>query len=115
MNYKEIYTELKRIKNSPHNWENKLNPEDFEPYMIDGKVIFEGENPEDNYMMNYLGSYMSLDPCGKFHHFLSPNGIQKRCMRYWNNMEKAAYKLDMWIEAGEGDGCDVYLCKPIEP
>ncbi len=74
MNYKEIYSELKRIKDDPHNWENKFSPEDFEPTKIGDKVIFEGENPEDNYLMNFLGSYMSLDPCGKFHHFLSPNG-----------------------------------------
>lgn len=36
-------------------------------------------------------------------------------MRYWGNMDKAATKLNMWIESGEGDGYDVFLCKPIEP
>jgi hypothetical protein len=114
MNYKEIYSELKRIKNDSHNWENKLTEEDFKPVKLNGKVIFEGDNPDDNYQMNYLGSYMSLDPCGKFHHFLSPNGIQKKCERYWDNMEKACNNLDIWLESGEGDGCDVYLCKQID-
>ena len=113
MTYKQIYQELKRIKNNPHNWENKLNAEDFEPFKIDGKVIYDGADPEDNYQMNYLGSYMSLDPCGKFHHFLSPNGITTRCERYWGNMDKACNNLGMWLESGEGDGCDVYLCKPM--
>ena len=113
MNYKQIKSELKRIKNDPHNWGNKFSPEDLEPFKIDGKIICEGDNPEDNYQMNFLGSYMSLDPCGKFHHFLSPNGVQKRCENYWNSMDKAANDLGMWLESGEGDGCDIFLCKPM--
>ena len=113
MNYREIKKELRRIKNDPHNWENKLTPEDFEPYEINGKIIFEGADPEENYQMNFLGSYMSLDPCGKYHHSLSPNGVTKKCANYWNNMEKACNELDMWLEPGEGDGCDIFLCKLI--
>ena len=92
MNYREIKRELKRIKNSPKNWE-----------------IVEGD--EDNYNSNYLGSYMSLDPCGKYHHFLSPNGVTAKCNRFWENLEKAANDLNMWTESGEGDPTDVYLCK----
>ena len=114
MNYGEIKKELARIKNNAAGWENKLTEEDLKPFYIDGKLICEGSDPEDNYLMNYLGSYMSLDPCGKFHHFLSPNGVTKKCARYWENMEKACNELDMWLESGEGDGCDVFLCKPIK-
>ena len=97
MNYREIKKELNRIKNNPKNWE-----------------ITDSEMDEGQYLTNYLGSYMYLDPCGKYHHFLSPNGIEKRCMRYWDNMERAASELQMWIEPGQGDLCDVFLCKQIE-
>jgi hypothetical protein len=57
----------------------------------------------------YLGSYLSLDPCGKYHHFLSPNGITKRCERFWWNMEECADELGAWIESGQGDGLDMFL------
>jgi hypothetical protein len=97
MNYKEIKTELARIKNDPKNWE-----------------IIDFEDGEGQYMSNFLGTFMSLDPCGKYHHFLSPNGITKKCERFWINMESACNSLQMWIEPGEGDPCDIFLCKTIE-
>jgi len=28
-------------------------------------------------------------------------------------MDKAANDLGMWLESGEGDGCDIFLCKPM--
>ena len=66
---------------------------------------------DDNYLSLYLGSFMSLDPCGRYHHTLSPNGATKTCERYWENLESAAEELGMWIESGEGDPTDIYLCK----
>ena len=47
----------------------------------------------DAYKSIFLGSYLSLDPCGKYHHFLSPNGVTKKCENYWQRLEKAADKL----------------------
>ena len=63
-----------------------------------------------NYKCNYLGSYLSLDPCGKYHHILSLNGVTKRCERFWTNLEECAEELNAWIESGEGNGLDVFLC-----
>ena len=97
MNAKEIKKELLRIKNNPRNWE-----------------VTDFEMDEGQYLSNFLGTYMSLDPCGKYHHFLSPNGVQKRCVRFWENMEKSANELDMWLQSGESDPCDLFLCKNIE-
>jgi hypothetical protein len=57
----------------------------------------------------YLGSFMSLDPCGRYHHILSPNGITAKCVRFWDNLEKCAEELDGWIESGEGDPTDIYF------
>ena len=95
MTYREIYKELKRIKNDPKNWDTVQSDEG------------------DEYQSNFLGSYMSLDPCGRYHNFLSPNGVQKKCERYWENMDTACDKLGMWLSAGEGDLCDIFLNKPI--
>jgi len=96
MNAKEIKKELLKIKNSPKNWE-----------------VTDFEMDEGQYLSNFLGTYMSLDPCGKYHHFLSPNGVTKKCERFWGNLEKSANELNMWIESGEGDPCDIFLCKDI--
>jgi hypothetical protein len=60
----------------------------------------------------YLGSYLDLDPCGKYHHALSPNGLTRKCEEFWENLEAAAEELGGWIEAGEGDPLDTYFCMP---
>jgi len=68
----------------------------------------------NRYRSIYLGSYMSLDPCGRYHHVLSPNKVSSRCERYWEALEKAAERLGGWIESGEGDPTDIYFCLPAE-
>ena len=61
----------------------------------------------------YLGDYMSLDPCGKYHHFLSPNGVTKKCEKYWNDLNEIAEKLGCWIESSEDDPTDIFLVKEV--
>jgi hypothetical protein len=92
MNYREIKKQLKSINDNTSNWD----------------LINE---PDGDYWSNFLGSYMSLDPCGKYHHFLSPNGVTKKCNQFWENLDRAASELNCWIESGEGDPCDIFLCK----
>jgi hypothetical protein len=60
----------------------------------------------------YLGSFMSLDPCGRYHHAISPNNVTSRCERFWENLEECASELGGWIESGEGDPTDIYFCMP---
>lgn len=62
----------------------------------------------------YLGSYMSLDPCGRYHHILSPNGVTKNCAQFWDSLEKIADLLGGWIEGGEGDPTDIYFCMSVD-
>ena len=62
------------------------------------------------YYSTYIGSYMSLDPCGRYHHLLSPNGVTKNCKQYWESLDKVAELLGGWIEGGEGDPTDIYFC-----
>ena len=61
----------------------------------------------------FLGSYISLDPCGRYHHILSPNGYSARCERFWNSLERAAEELGGWIESGEGDPTDIFFSMPV--
>jgi len=68
----------------------------------------------DDYESCFLGTVFALDPCGRYHHaMLSPNGLTARCVAYWESLEKAAERLDMWIENGEGDPCDVFVCRSL--
>lgn len=62
----------------------------------------------------YLGSWMSLDPCGRYHHFISPNGITKKCEIFWKVLDEVASKLGCWIDNGEFDPTDIYLCKEYQ-
>jgi len=97
MTYREIYKQLKDIKRNPKYWDvADVYPDEGEPYYT-----------------TFLGTFMYLDPCGRYHHILSPNGISKRCIRFWDNIDKACNKLGMWISAGEGDLCDVFMNKPM--
>lgn len=57
----------------------------------------------------YLGSFMKLDPCGRYHHMHSPNGITKRCEQFWESLEKVAEDLHGAISSGEGDPTDIYF------
>lgn len=59
----------------------------------------------------YIGSYLTLDPCGRYHHIISPNEVTNRCISYWESLDKAADKLNGWIESGEGDPLDIYFVK----
>ena len=67
---------------------------------------------EEPFYSVYIGSFLSLDPCGRYHHVLSPNGVTKNCMQFWESLDKVASQLGGWIESGEGDPLDQYFCLP---
>lgn len=58
----------------------------------------------------YLGSAMGLDPCGRYHHAISPNNPTTECSLYWKRLYKAAEAAGGWIESGESDPTDIYFC-----
>ena len=75
----------------------------------------ECEDMEGNAIKSaYLGSYMSMDPCGRYHHCLSPNGATSKCERFWESMEAVADELGACIESGEGDPTDIYITQAFE-
>jgi hypothetical protein len=88
MNISEMEEELKKLIPKMEITEN-----------MDGEKI----------LLYYLGSYMSLDPCGKYHHIISPNGATEECEKYWDKLERAASNLGGWINSGEGDPTDIYF------
>ena len=56
----------------------------------------------------FLGTVFALDPCGRYHHMLSPNGYTNKCGRYWESLERQLEKRGMWLTSGEGDPCDQF-------
>jgi hypothetical protein len=60
----------------------------------------------------YLGSFMSLDPCGRYHHVISLNNLTDECEEFWENLDKVAEELGGWTESGEGDPTDIFFCMP---
>jgi hypothetical protein len=71
------------------------------------------DDNDNKYLSQYIGSFMSLDPCGKYHNILSPNNATLRCERFWENLDSVASELNLWIESGEGDPTDIFLCRAI--
>ena len=69
---------------------------------------------DDAYQSVYLGSVMSLDPCGRYHHILSPNRATRKCELFWERLENVAEDLGGWIESGKGDPTDIFFCMPLE-
>jgi len=65
------------------------------------------------YKSVYIGSWMFLDPCGRYHHIISPNGLTQRCVNFWESLDKAANRLNGWVESGEGDPTDIFFCKAL--
>lgn len=68
------------------------------------------ENGDSTYNTVYLGSFLSLDPCGRYHHVLSNNGLTRKCENFWARLERATNEIGAWIESGEGNALDVFLC-----
>lgn len=86
------------------------------------KAMLSNPNPDatvpcddgSTYQSEYLGSFLTLDPCGRYHHCLSPNGITARCERFWQNLDDVAADIGGWVESGEGDPLDIFFCIPIK-
>lgn len=69
----------------------------------------EGEfYPDEEVMGRYfIGTVFALDPCGRYHHFISPNGITEECIEFWEDLEEQLDVEGMSLVAGE-DPCDVF-------
>ena len=93
--YRFIKRELKRILHAGEFYEEQSMGMDLN---------------DKSYATVYLGCFLSLDPCGKYHHILSPNGVTKTCEKFWENLNQAAEDLGGWIESGKGNETDIFFC-----
>lgn len=74
-----------------------------------GDVFLEFDNSENHVIGRvYLGSALALDPCGRHHHVLAPNGVSNRCERFWESLERQLELRELSLSAGEGDPCDQF-------
>ena len=89
-----------------------MNKREIKAWLKDETAHMEPtEDMDGNKILSvYLGSFLSLDPCGRYHHAISPNGISSKCERFWENLETVASDLGGWIESGEGDPLDTFFC-----
>ena len=65
----------------------------------------------------YLGTVMNTYPSGKFYMFWCTNQTWRDVVMdslYGEILEEEAEKHDMWVEGGEGDPCDLFLCMALE-
>ena len=79
-----------------------IQNEAWGPYETEGEVVTVA------YRTVYVGSFMSLDPCGKYHHVISPNGITDECERFWEELEAELDNRGLSLECGEGDPTDIF-------
>lgn len=89
-----------------------MNREEIKVFLNDSMKdgIEETDDDDGNRCKSvYIGSFMGLDPCGRYHHIISPNGITKRCEQFWDSLEKVAGELGGCITCGEGDPTDIYF------
>ena len=88
---------------------NQKEMEEFLKEKMKEAIEAKDEDNGGNFKRVYIGSYMSLDPCGKYHNILSPNGIRQDCERFWESLEKVAGKFNGCISCGEGDPTDTFF------
>ena len=68
----------------------------------------EDRDPHRQERQIFLGTVFALDPCGRYHHMLSPNGATRKCERFWESLERQLERRGMWLSSGEGDPCDQF-------
>ena len=90
----------KQLKDIP---EDSLEGEHGDVYVYEEDNMF--------FARIYLGSVFSLDPCGRYHHFLSPNGVTKRCEAFWESLDHQLEKRKLSLVSGEGDPCDCFIVR----
>jgi hypothetical protein len=65
------------------------------------------------YVSYYLGSAMSLDPCGKYHTMIASNNSAERCEAFWLSMNTQCEIRGLILESGVGDPTDVFITRPL--
>jgi len=88
-------------------------PEDAEPPADYGDVTVYEDDDGNVLARLYVGSYLALDPCGRYHHILSPNVMTIGCESFWDAVDRWSDELGVSIVAGDGDPTDVFAVRLI--
>ena len=88
-------------------------PENAEPPNQYGDVAVYQDDDGNVMASLYIGSFMAVDPCGRYHHLLSPNGISRPCVSFWGAVERWSDRLGISIESGDGDPTDIFAVRVI--
>ena len=62
----------------------------------------------------YLGTVFQLTPSGKYYTFWTSNLTQEDVeadTEWWERVEAEAEKRGLFFTSGEGDPCDIYICR----
>lgn len=87
----------------------------FYPHLLDLEVVEDGMN-DSKYLRDYLGSVMSIMPSGKFY---MPWTTNQTIRDVWKDrafieaLEDVLEGYGMWLESGEGDPTDLFVCTQI--
>lgn len=87
---------------------------------FDGEVIKdEGLYPEDdfNYIAQFVGTVFNIMPSGKYYTPYANSNVswleaaKDHC--FTSGLDSTLDDNDYWIQSGEGDPCDLFVCKAL--
>lgn len=68
----------------------------------------------DPYCVVYIGTVMSVDPCGRYHHFLCDNPDESQyCYEFWEALYELIDNSEDLIELPSDDPCDFIVARRI--
>lgn len=87
------------------NFEWYYNPEEFNDY-------------DTHYARYFIGTVFSIYPSGKYYMPWANSNVSliEACKDsiFHETLQEKLEKMDLWLESGEGDPCDLFVCKEIE-
>lgn len=83
---------------------------DDEYYLVEG--VYSGES----YICIYYGNILDIQPSGKFYTMWTTNQSnedESNDSLFWETVNKIISEKFLWVESGQGDGCDIMICGMI--
>lgn len=73
---------------------------------------------DDKYICAFYGDILYINPSGKLYTYWTSNQTDQDIEQdrlFWDTINEIIEPLGLWIESGEGDGCDIMICGAYEP
>ena len=91
--------------------EGALQALSIEHYLVE-------EYGSDPYESLYIGTVMSLSPSGKYYTLWACGNVEESEAEldgaFWEAFEETLSAAGAWHQCGEGDPCDVHVCRNVE-